>query len=86
METTDERLKEINADEEVNILPQGKRGRPCLLGVHLENQLQMYLKIIKDEGGIVNSAVVIAAARGILKVSNPSALSENGGHITLGRS
>ena len=36
-------------------------------------------------GGIVNRAIVIAAARGIVEHNNPSLLCEHGGTIQLGK-
>ena len=72
-------------DEEVTNLPTKKRGRPFLLGEHDDQQLQMYLRKIRDHGGIITASVVVAAARGILMANDRSKLVEFGGHIELNR-
>ena len=41
------------------------------------------IRAIRDAGGIINTAVVIAAALGIMKKINPILLECNGGHIVL---
>ena len=60
-----------------------KRGRPILLGAHIDKQVQLYLKKIREHGGVITASVVVAAARGILMAQDKSLLAEFGGHITL---
>ena len=82
-----DRLKEKggnSSDDEVTELPPKKRGRPLLLG-EIDKQLQLYLRKIRDQGGIVTASVVVAAARGILMSSDHRQLAEFGGHIDLSR-
>lgn len=69
----------------VTTLSPKKRGRPILLGEHVDKQVQLYLKKIREQGGVVTASVVVAAARGILMALNRSLLTEFGGHITLSR-
>ena len=71
-------------DDEVTVLPPKKRGRPFLLG-DLDQKVQLYLKKVRDAGGIVSAAIAVAAARGILVSCDHSKLAEFGGHIDLGR-
>ena len=80
-----EKRKADSSDEEVTELHPKKRGRPVLLGAAVEVQLQLYLKKIREQGGIVTASVVVAAARGILMSTDHSKLVEFGGYIGLSR-
>ena len=57
-----------------------KRGRPLHLG-----KVQSYLLKVPNCGGVVNSAIAIAGAKGLLKKLNCTMLSEFGGHVTLSK-
>ncbi len=48
-------------------LESEKRGHPLLLGKELDMQVQEYVRV---SGGVVNSAIVMAAAEGIVKSHN----------------
>ena len=64
-----ERLNEQggdSSDDEIAKLPPKKQGRPLPLGKNMDEQLQLYLKNIQDQGGIVTASVAVAAARGIV--------------------
>ena len=84
-------LKRLNekggdsSDDEIAELPPKKRGRPLLLGKNMDEQLQLYLKKIRDQGGIVTASVAVAAARGIVMAVDRRQLTEFGGHIKLSR-
>ena len=43
----------------------------------------LYIEVIRNAGGVVNTAIVIAAATGMLLVRDPESLECNGGHIVL---
>ena len=73
------------ADDEITELPPKKRGRPLLLGKDIDEKIQLYLRKIREQGGIITASVVVAAARGILISSNRMQLAEFGGHIVLSR-
>ncbi len=73
--------KKKKIDEDPANLPTKKRGRPLLLGNTVDVQLQVYLKKIREHGGVVTASVVVAAAKGILKATNRSSLLEYGGYI-----
>jgi len=47
-------------------LPWKKQGQPLLLPDELDYQVREYLKDLRKRGMLINSAVVIAAAEGIL--------------------
>jgi len=72
-------------NNDLTTLPPLKRGRPVLLGDKLDNAVINHVKAIRNEGGVVNSAIVIATARGILKDTNRGLLEENGGPISLNK-
>ena len=78
--------RQADSDDEVTTLPPKKRGRHLLLGESVDKQLQLYLKKIREQGGVITALVVVAAARGILMAGNCSQLAEFGGHVTLSRS
>ena len=73
--------------QEVDYLLLNKSGRPLFLGEQIYKQLQLYLKKVRDQGGVITASVVVAAACGIL-MSNEfdcDKLVEFGGHINLSR-
>ena len=63
-----------------------KRGRPSVLSDELTNELKSYVYALRDAGGVINSAIVIAAATGILQKKDPSSLECSGGSISLKKS
>jgi len=64
--------------ETVKELPRKKQGRPFLLPDELDCQVQEYVKDFCKRGLPSNSAVVIAAAEGILMNKNATLVSKNG--------
>ena len=62
-----------------------KWGHGVLLGEVLDKKLQMYLKKVINNGGLLTAAVAIDAARGLLLTKNQNKLAEFGGHIDLNR-
>jgi len=69
--------------EDVQKLPSKKTGRPLLLGNDLDKQVREYVKYLRERSTAVNTAVVIAAAEGIIMNKDASLLSSNGGGICL---
>ena len=63
-----------------------KRGRPSTLSEELSKELMSYIRVIREAGGIINTAIVIAAATGMVQKRDPTLLEYNGGHITLKKS
>ena len=72
-------------EESINIteLPQKKRGRPLLLGEELDKQVQAYLTSFRESGAVVNTAITMACAEGIVRSADSNLLAVNGGHILI---
>ena len=47
----------------------------------LTSELKLYIEAIRESGGVVNTAIVIADATGMLPKQDPASLASNGGHI-----
>lgn len=83
-ETSRKRLHgDDNDDEVICELPEKKRGKPVLLGDKLDSYVQSYIKRLRQSGGTISTAIVIAGALGIIKRVDQTLLRENGGHISL---
>ena len=52
----------------------------------ITRELTEYIRTIRDNGGIVNTAIVIAAGLGMVKRKDPTLLECNGGYVTLKKS
>ena len=81
-------MKEKRAVEDggdLAVLPPKKRGRCVLLGDDLDLKVQMYLKKVREGGGVVTARIAMAAAKGIVLTCDKSLLAEFGGHIELNR-
>ena len=66
---------------EIKKLTEKKGGHPCLLGRELDNQLQEYVKGLKEGKSVINiiiSVIVISTALGIVKNHNSDLLEVNG--------
>ena len=72
-------------DSDVTVLPPKKRGRPVLLGENLDRKVQLYLRKVREGGGVVSVRIAMSAARGILLSRYQSKLVEFGGHLDLNR-
>ena len=77
------RKRELEEEDEVVELPEKKRGRHVLLGERLDKCVQEYVLKVRERGCAVNSALVVAGARGIVESLDRSRLAEYGGHVTL---
>ena len=97
-ETTARRLKseyllvmkaQINESKKDGTVPQVSslskkpQGRPLLLGQELDKSVQDYINAMRKVGGVVNTAIVIAAANGIVAARSPALLTQHGGHIDI---
>lgn len=67
----------------VKELVNKKIGRPLMLGEDLDKQVQAYLKALRENGAVINTAITIACARGVVKNADSNLLECNGGHISL---
>ena len=72
-------------DGDLAILPAKKRGRRVLLGDDLDMKVQMYLKKVREGGGVVLARIAMAATRGIVLTCDRSLLVEFGGHVELSK-
>ena len=67
----------------VKELPNKKLGRPLMLGEDLDKQVRAYLAALQENGAVVNTAITIASAKGVVKCFNSNLLDCNRGHISL---
>ena len=68
---------------DITALPLKKCGRKVLLGQELDTNVQMYLKKVREGGGMVSARIAMAAARGILLKCDQTKLAEFGGPVQL---
>ena len=54
-------------DLTVEALAHRKRGRPLLVGSNMDSFIQKYILKVRESKGVVNTSIVIAGARGLLK-------------------
>ena len=78
--------EEIKSQQPVTELKSKKRGRPSILPDNITTLLMKYIHAIRDAGGIINTAIVIAAGLGIVKRIDPGLLECNGGHVIFQKS
>ena len=80
------KLKTLSDADAITSLPHATLGRPLLVG-EFDDQVAayMYVRQLREAGGVVNCNIVIAAAKGIISHKNPSLLKEYGGHLDLGK-
>ena len=64
-------------------LPQKKRGHPLLLEEEFDKQVQAYLTSFRESGAVVNTAITMACAEGIVRSADSSLLAVNGGHTLI---
>jgi len=57
-----------------------------MLSDKLSKDLRLYIRTIREAGGVVNTSIVIAAGTGIVQHREPMSLECNGGHIALKKS
>ena len=78
------RKRQVEDDDvSVNELPVKKRGRKVVLGTKMDNMVQQYILKLRETGSVINTAVVISGARGILQSQDRTRLAEFGGPATL---
>ncbi len=69
----------------IKSLDHKKRGRPFLLGEELDLQAQAYVKFLRENGAVINTAIVMAVAEEIVKSNDSNLLKINGGHIVCNK-
>ena len=50
--------------EKISLLEEKKRGRPSLFPDSVTADIKCYIRALRDAGGVVNTAIVLAAATG----------------------
>ena len=75
--------EDVCLDVKVTKLDNKKRGRPLLLGEELDERVRSYVLALRDNGAVINSAIVIGCAIGIVKSHDSNLLKCNGGHIDI---
>ena len=70
-------------DDKVVELPMKKRGCPLLLGEELDQKVQSYLNALRANGAVVNTAVAVGCAKGLVASEGANLLACNGGHIDI---
>ena len=78
-----ESLRKEGKEVSMSVLSEKQRGRPLLLGSELDDQVKSFVCEVRSSGGVVNSAIVKAAAKGIILAKDANLLQENGGGINL---
>ena len=79
-----EQLKCVGDPDLVTSLPSASCGRPLLIG-KFDDEVAEYIRNLRLSGGIVNSNILIAAAKGIIAHKNPGLLKDYGGSLELGK-
>ncbi|KAK3082872.1 hypothetical protein FSP39_007612 [Pinctada imbricata] len=78
------REKGRNVQNEIEKLAKMESGRPLLLGKY-DADVVDYVKKLRDAGGVVNTAIVIGVAKGVVTHNDKYLLCENGGSIEITR-
>ena len=79
-----EQLKTTPDPDAITSLPRATLGRPLLIG-KFDDEVTEYIGCLRWSGVIVNSNIVITAAKGIIAHKNPSILKDYGGTLELGK-
>ena len=64
-------------------LPSKVCGCPLLLGSMLNGQVKEYIIALRATAGVVNTAIVLAAAEGIVAATDRSFLRQHGGLLKI---
>ena len=79
-----DKVKSVGDPDSVTSLPSAPSGRPLLLGKY-DDEVAEYVHMLRLSGGILNSSILIAAAKGIIAHRNPGLLKDYGGSLELGK-
>ena len=66
-------------------LPSKPQGRPLLVGAELDQAIKDYIVSLRTAGGVVNTAITLAAAEGIITARYPGKLQKQGGDLCIGK-
>ena len=76
-------MDDDDSDSEIKELHPRKRGRKLILGEKMDGMVRCYIGRMRKKGGVINTSIVKAGARGILMSQEKSKLAEFGGPATL---
>lgn len=81
------RKLEFNDDQNIDVIEiqPKKRGRPLLIGNELDSKVQSYVNVLRKNTSVINVAIILSAARGIVMKTDKHLLTEFGGHIELSK-
>ena len=79
------RKHEPGESQEVTKLPKKKRGRLLLLGKELDKHVETFLRKLRVNGVVINTAIVMATAEGIVCSKDSNLLAQNGGPILISK-
>ena len=69
---------EADTTASVTRLTLKKTGRPLMLGEKLDDEVKHYIKAVREGGGVISTAITMAAATAIVRRADRNLLSENG--------
>jgi hypothetical protein len=58
--------RKLDFEDDITELHPKKRGRPLLVGAKLDTKVQKCVTVLRDNGAVIKSQIVIAAAKGII--------------------
>ena len=76
-------LGTASSSTDITELNEKKRGRPLLVGEDVDYYVKQFLCEVQDCGGVVNTTITLATAKGIILAKDSNLLIENGRHIDL---
>ena len=80
------KVKQGSSSIHIQELVDDKRGRPPILPESIAKDLRRYVYAVRDRGGVINTAVLIAAGTGMLQQREPALMQCNGGSDVLQKS
>ena len=82
-EELSKRKRKQEKDLDIAELPSKKKDHSLLLGELLDGRVQSYIKELHAKGAVVNTAIVMACAEGVVMHHDSNLLDINGEHITI---
>uniref|UniRef100_A0A1X7UF92 Uncharacterized protein n=1 Tax=Amphimedon queenslandica TaxID=400682 RepID=A0A1X7UF92_AMPQE len=83
LQAASETEEEDSAQCTVTSLPKGKPGKPLILGIIMDSEVQDFIRTQRSSGAVVSRSTVIAIGKGVVMKHNKFYLKEFGGHIDL---
>ena len=77
------RQYQISKRKSMTKLHGKKRGRPLTYLEEVTTCVIKYIRTVREAGGVVNTAIIVGVALGIVRHIKPAILECNGGHLAL---